>query len=181
MSRSLGPSEEGEGPWRGFRERADAFMEASRSLGAAPDADAILRHELVSRAPLPALLYLMTREPGVRAEYLPELLEALTRGPTNLIPLVRDVIRCCPRAALEAGIPSAMEPLLASGDDEEFYRISEVLVELRLDAALERLIELADHHSDPDVRDLVSTNDGIASDPQRWGRLVQEWPIRGAG
>jgi hypothetical protein len=157
------------------------MFKASRSLGASSDADTILRRELVGQAPLPALLNLMLREPDVRAGFLPELLVALIHGPTNLILVVRDSIRCCPRSALEEGIPAAMEPLLAVGDDESFYRISEVLVELRLDAALDRLVEMAGDHSDPDVRDLVRRNEGIAGDPQRWGRLVQEWPIQEVG
>lgn len=172
---------EGERSWQAYREQVAGLSQASRSFGASPDADAVLRRELAGRAPLPALLYLMTRGPDERAAFLPELLVALVTGPTNLILVVRDVIRCCPRSALEEGMPSAMEPLLATGDDEAFYRISEVLVELRLDAALDHLVELARHHSDPDIRDLVRSNEGIAGDPQRWGRLVQEWPIREAG
>lgn len=181
MSGPSDPSPDGARSWQEFRDRAKAVFKAGRSFGASSDADAILRRELVGQEPLPALLYLMQREPGVRAGFLPELLMALIHGPTNLILIVRDVIRCCPRSALEEGIPSAMEPLLAAGDDESFYRISEILVELRLDAALDRLVEMAGDHSDPDVRDLVRRNEGIAGDPQRWGRLVQEWPIREAG
>lgn len=74
-----------------------------------------------------------------------------------------------------AGILSEM---LKTADEDEYRRLAEVVVELRLGRTLEVLRLAARGHADQEIRDLHDDLEGVENDGSRWGRLVEEWPIR---
>ena len=154
------------------------FLDRSRSVLRQPDGKVSLREALVGAEPYGALLLLMTRDPGFRSEFLREILMAVIDGPHQSLLLARDVFRSLPRAVLEESIPNILPDLLRSADDHRYSRLAEILVETRLREGLEVLRSMAGSRNDADLRDLVSDLENVEDDGQRWGRLVQEWPIR---
>jgi hypothetical protein len=154
------------------------FLDRSHAVLRQPDGKASLREALVGAQPYKALLLLMTRSPDFRSEFLREILMAVIDGPHRSLLLARDVVRSLPRAVLEETTPDILADLLRSADDYRFSRAAEILVETRLRDGLEVFRSMARNHNDADIRDLVSDLENVEEDEQRWGRLVQEWPIR---
>lgn len=161
-------------PLRDFLDGADRFVKE-------PGGEDGLREALRSGRPFAALAFLVMRSPSYRAAYLPEILTAVASGPHQSLLLARDALRSLPRAALEDGVPASLPEMLRAADEDVFSRLAEVVVELRLGAALEILRRAAKDHPNEEVRDLHDELAGVENDPGRWGRLVQEWPIRDAG
>lgn len=158
-------------PLRGFLDGAEQFVKE-------PGGEDALRQVLASPRPFAALSFLMMRPPSYRATYLREVLAAVVRGPHQSLLLARDVLRSLPRSVLEDGVPVILSELLESADDDVYSRVAEVVVELRLDVALEVLRLASEGHPDEDISELHDDLEGVENDPSRWGRLVQEWPIR---
>lgn len=156
------------------------FLDGAEALVKEPGGEDGLRGELRSGRPFAALAFLVMTSPTFRAAYLPEILAAVASGPHQSLLIARDVLRSVPRAVLEDGVPRILPEVLRAGDEDVFSRMAEVVVELRLDVALEILRRAAEGHSNGEVRRLHDELEGVERDPGRWGRLVQEWPIRGA-
>jgi hypothetical protein len=122
-------------------------------------------------------MLLMTQSPQFRSEFLPEILEAVIRGPHQSLLLARDVFRSLPRAALEERVAAVLAGLLEAADDYEYSRAAEILVELRLREPLDVMRSMGRSHPDAEIREVIRSLDNVEKDPLRWGRLVQEWPI----
>ncbi len=81
---------------------------------------------------------------------------------------------------LEDGVPVVLSEMLRSTDAETYRRAAEAVVELRLDGAPAVLRVASQGYADAEIGELHHDLDGVEQGPSRWGRLVQEWPIRDA-
>lgn len=161
------------GPLRDFLDAAEQFVKE-------PGGEDSLRQVLTSPRPFAALSFLMMKSSTYRAAYLPEILAAVARGPHQSLLLARDVLRSLPRSVLEDDVPVILSEMLETADEDVYSRVAEVVVELRLDRALGVLRLASGGHPDEDISELHDDLDGVENDLSRWGRLVQEWPIRGS-
>ena len=98
-------------------------------------------------------------------------------GPSRDLLLARDVLRSLRRGVLEKQVPEEIRRLLLLGDDARYDRIAELIVELRLDSALQVLRDVGRERDDPNLLDVVNSLGAVETDNRRWGRLVVEWPI----
>jgi hypothetical protein len=142
--------------------------------------DRLIRDALVGTRPGAALMLLLTRSFDYRERFLPEILVAVADGPSSTLLLARDVLRSLRRSVLENQVPQDIRRLLLQGDDARYDRIAELIVELRLESALQLLRDIGRERDDPSVLDVVNSLDAIETDDSRWGRLVVEWPIEEA-
>lgn len=166
--------------WQALTHPFRAFFDDAEALVGAIDGRLALRAALESTQPFSALTFLMMKPPSYRVTYLPEILAAIAHGPSQSLLLARDVLRCLPRADLEDGVPDFLDDLLQIGGEDAYDRLSEVIIELRLQSALLVLRRSAVDHPDDEVRELHRDLEDVENDSARWGRLVSEWPIRDA-
>lgn len=157
------------------------FLDGAEEFVAEPGGEARLRDALKSGQPFAALAFLTMKSPSYRAAYLREILEAVALGPHQSLLLARDVLRSVPRSVLEAGVPVILSEMLETADEHVYRRVAEVVIELRLGSALGVLRLASERHSEEDISELHDELEGVDNDLSRWGRLVQEWPIREAG
>jgi hypothetical protein len=142
--------------------------------------DRLIREALVGTSPGAALFLLLTRSFDYRERFLPEILVAVADGPSRDLLLARDVLRSLRRGVLEKQVPEEIRRLLLQGDDARYDRIAELIVELRLDSALQVLRDVGHERDDPNLLDIVNSLGAVETDNRRWGRLVVEWPIEEA-
>lgn len=156
--------------FRGFLDQAHALLRRE-------DGEIDLRKALTSPQPFSALVFLTVQSPQFRSRFVYEVLVAVMRGPQSSLLLARDVLRGMPRNVLEDRVPKLLDDLLARADDQDYARLAEVTIEMRLANALRALRTGAEGHSNEEVRQLRQDLDAVEEDPARWGRLVSEWPI----
>jgi hypothetical protein len=160
--------------WVELVEQATRFVDACKYL--AETSDEVIRRGLQGVDPLPAILCLFLKDPAARLPFVPEVLTLLTEGRSQYIVAARELLRGMPRRDVENRLGRAMTPVLSAGGYEAYFRIFEVLVELRLERLVRTLLDMAHQHHDPDVRELPELYPEIVDDTERWGFLVQEWP-----
>ena len=183
----MGRSNQGEGDTMS-QDRWVQFVDTCRSLHDQANAiiiheengDRLIRDALVGTSPGPALFLLLTRSFDYRERFLPEILVAVADGPSRDLLLARDVLRSLRRGVLEKQVPEEIRRLLLLGDDARYDRIAELIVELRLDSALQVLRDVGRERDDPNLLDVVNSLGAVETDNRRWGRLVVEWPIEEA-
>jgi len=163
--------------WAQFMDEYRRFHDQTNAIMNDENGDRLIRDALVGARPGPVLLLLLTRSFDYRERFLPEILLAVTDGPSSSLLLARDVLRSLRRSVLERQLPEEIRPLLLQGDDGCYDRIAELIVELRLESALHVLREIGRERNDPNILDVVESLVGVESDNGRWGRLVVEWPI----
>ena len=159
--------------YRSFYDQANAIIDDENG-------DRLIRDALVGARPGAALLLLLTRGFDYRERFLPEVLAAVADGPSSTLLLARDVLRSLRRGVLEKQMPEEIRRRLLQGDDARYDRIAELIVELRLDSALQVLRDVGREMDDPNLLDIVNSLDAVETDNKRWGRLVVEWPIEEA-
>jgi hypothetical protein len=142
------------------------------------EGEGTLKSELTGESPFTAIVALFVRDPGFRSGFLPEILLAIERGPSKSLLAARDLLRTLPRGVLEERVPGELQNLLSDADEEDYARLGEVFVELRLASALQVLRSFARDSDNDDIRSRMGELDGVEHDTSRWGRLVQEWPVR---
>jgi hypothetical protein len=167
--------------WQAAADPLRTFLEEAEQLVAEPGGEAGLRDALTGQQPFVPLAYLAMKSPDVKARYLPEILAAVADGPHQSLLLARDVLRSVPRSVLENEVPAILPGVLGPAGEDSYRRVAEVVVELRLDASLTALRSMAADHPDAEVRECLVAFAGVEGDGSRWGRQVQEWPIREAG
>ena len=144
------------------------FLARAHDVARTPEGEQILRRELVGVSPLAALLFLASQGPSYRAKFVAEILLAVERGPTNCLLISRDVLRNLSRAVLEERVPAIVMDLLPDADDQDYARLSEIIVELRLSKALHVLRSMGRSHEDEEIRFGVMDLDGVENDERRW-------------
>ena len=165
--------------WDNLHAALRLFMDRCKDFLRQQDAESLLREELVSTGPYAALMVLMSRSPQYKSRFAPEILEAILRGPHQSLVLARDVLRSLPRTVLEEQVPGLLAGMLEGGDDHEYSRAAEIVVELRLDKALVITRTMGLSQLDADIREIIRDLENVEHDPLRWGRLVHEWPLMG--
>ena len=149
------------------RQRIDALNAASRVFEAAveefhQDADymAMMRTMLRNFSVVP-LRIIATRPYRHTLELFPELVLNLCQGRVASIDLARNIIRTLPKSEVERRVVADLESLVEGMDADEVAQLSDLLIELGLSAAVERVRSYAASQPDEAMHLLAESLEGV--------------------
>lgn len=137
-----------------------AFNEAVMAFCREPDYLELMRQQLRSFSPVP-LLVMASRPFGHVWALFPELVLNLCQGSASSIDLARNVIRTLPKSEVERRVVADLEPLVEGMTADELAQLADLLIEMGLAGAVERVRTYAAEQVDDEMRELADDLDGV--------------------
>lgn len=174
---------EGAGASRRVSRHVEALDAATRAYDAAVMRFAtednhleLMRQSLREHSSVPLML-IASRPFGSTMELFPELVLNLCQGSSAGIYLAANIIRTLPKTDVEQRVVTELEALVDGMEADELGQLSDLLIELGIAAAVERVAAYAAARSDADMRRLAEDLQGVELDGTRW-RLSRVERIR---
>ena len=143
-----------------------AYNDAVMAFGREPDFLELMRQRLRAFSSVPLML-IISRPFDQTLEFFPELVLNLCRGSAGGIALARNIIRTLPKSEVERRVVADLESLVEGMDADEVAQLSDLLIELGLPAAVERVRSFAAGQADAEMRQLADDLEGVEAS-WRW-------------
>ena len=149
-----------------------AYEEAAIAFGREPGYVELIRQQLRKFSSAPLVL-IISRPTSHAIQFFPELVLNLCQGTSIGIDLARNIIRTLPKSEVEQRVVADLESLVGGMSGDELSQLSDLLIELGLSAAVDRVTTYATAQTDDEMGQLAEELEGVEDDPTRW-RLSRE-------
>ncbi|MGB3410888.1 MAG: hypothetical protein WBA45_06780 [Microthrixaceae bacterium] len=137
-----------------------AYNDAVMAFGNEPDHRELMRQRLRAFSSVP--LMLMASRPYRHAlGFFPELVLNLCQGRAASIELARNIIRTLPKSEVESRVVTDLESLVEGMSADEVAQLSDLLIELGLSAAVDRVRSYAADQSEEEMHQLAEDMEGV--------------------